>query len=98
MITDTLRRYTEKRFDINTMEMTSGKILELIHENSEVQDVYDSLRQIPQLADFVKFAKINPLPDENDLDVMNAYLSVNQTKVEEMQEPEPTNDTASLKD
>ena len=37
-------------------------------------------------------------PDENDLSMMNAYLFVNQTKVEEMQEPESTNDTTNLKD
>ena len=86
MITDTLRKYIEERFGINAMEMTSGEILELIRKNSEAQSVYDNLRQILQLADFVKFAKMNPLPDENDLSMMNAYLFVNQTKEEEMVE------------
>ena len=70
----------------NAMEMTSGEILDLIRKNSEAQSVYDNLRQILQLADFVKFAKMNPLPDENDLSMMNAYLFVNQTKEEEMVE------------
>ena len=86
LITDTLRKYIEERFGINAMEMTSGEILELIRKNSEAQSVYDNLRQILQLADFVKFAKMNPLPDENDLSMMNAYLFVNQTKEEEMVE------------
>ena len=98
LITDTLRKYIEDRFGISAMEMTSGEILDLIRKNSEAQSVYDNLRQILQLADFVKFAKMNPLPDENDLSMMNAYLFVNQTKVEEMQEPESTNDTTNLKD
>lgn len=97
-LTDILRTYLDARFGINAMEMTSGEILELIRKNSEAQSVYDNLRQILQLADFVKFAKMNPLPDENDLSMMNAYLFVNQTKVEEMQEPESTNDTTNLKD
>ena len=61
LITDTLRKYIEERFGINAMEMTSGEILELIRKNSEAQSVYDNLRQILQLADFVKFAKMNPL-------------------------------------
>ena len=39
------------------------------------------------LADFVKFAKMNPLPDENDLSLMNAYLFINQTKEEEIPVP-----------
>ena len=60
LITDTLRKYIEERFGINAMEMTSGEILELIRKNSEAQSVYDNLRQILQLADFVKFAKMKP--------------------------------------
>ena len=83
LITETLRRYIAERFGINAMEMTSGEILGLIRRNVEAQSVYDSLRQILQLADFVKFAKMKPLPDENDLSLMNAYLFVNQTKIEE---------------
>ena len=83
MITDTLRRYIVGRFGINAMEMTSAEILEMIHKNTEAQSVYDSLAQILSLSDFVKFAKMVPLPDENDLSLMNAYLFVNQTKIEE---------------
>lgn len=83
MITDTLRRYIVGRFGINAMEMTSAEILEMIQRNTEARSVYDSLAQILSLADFVKFAKLVPLPDENDLSLMNAYLFVNQTKVEE---------------
>ena len=83
MITDTLRRYIVGRFGINAMEMTSAEILDMIHKNTEAQSVYDSLAQILSLSDFVKFAKMVPLPDENDLSLMNAYLFVNQTKIEE---------------
>ena len=70
------------------MEMTSDEILALIKQTTEAQSVYDNLRQILSLADFVKFAKMNPLPDENDLSLMNAYLFVNQTKVVELPKPE----------
>ena len=88
LITETLRRYIVERFGINAMEMTSGEILELIKQTTEAQSVYDNLRQILSLADFVKFAKMNPLPDENDLSLMNAYLFVNQTKLVELTKPE----------
>ena len=88
MITETLRRYMVDRFGINAMEMTSDEILALIKQTTEAQSVYDNLRQILSLADFVKFAKMNPLPDENDLSLMNAYLFVNQTKVVELPKPE----------
>lgn len=96
LITETLRRYIVGRFGINAMEMTSGEILELIKQTTEAQSVYDNLRQILSLADFVKFAKMNPLPDENDLSLMNAYLFVNQTKVVEL--PKPEDESTELKE
>jgi hypothetical protein len=88
LLTDTLRKYIVSRFDINAMEMTSGEILAIIRRENEADSVYENLKQILQLADFVKFAKMNPLPDENDLSMMNAYLFVNQTKQEVITAPE----------
>lgn len=87
-ITDTLRKYMVGRFGLNAMEMTSGEILKMIRKNSEVDSVYDNLKQILNLSDFVKFAKIKPLPDENDLSLMNAYLFVNQTMLEPLPDTE----------
>jgi hypothetical protein len=83
-ITDTLRLYMERRFDIPAMEFTSGEILSKVRNISEVDYVYDQLKQILILADFVKFAKYQPLPDENEWSLMNAYLFVNGTKKEEI--------------
>lgn len=79
-ITDTLRKYIVDRFGVNAMEMTSGEILAVLHKQPEAAPVYESLKQILQLSDFVKFAKMNPLPDENDLSLSNAYRFVEQTK------------------
>ena len=88
LITETLRRYIVDRFDINAMEMTSGEILDIIRKQHEADSVYENLKQILNLSDFVKFAKMNPLPDENDLSMVNAYLFINQTKIEEVVTPE----------
>jgi hypothetical protein len=85
-ITDTLRKYIEERFDVGAMEMTSGEILTDIRRFSDVDMAYDNLKQILLLADFVKFAKYKPLPDENELSMMNAYLFVNNTKKDELTE------------
>ncbi len=87
-ITETLRRYIEDRFGVGAMEMTSGEILDFIRKEDEADSVYANLKQILQLSDLVKFAKWNPLPDENDLSMMNAYLFVNQTKQEVVKTPE----------
>jgi hypothetical protein len=87
-ITDTLRKYIEERFGIGTMEMTSGEILTDIKKFSDANVVYDNLKQILILADFVKFAKYSPLPDENESSMSNAYLFVNNTIKEEKPEEE----------
>ena len=83
-LTDILRRYIFEREGINAMEMTSGEILNNIRQISDVDSVYDNLKQILSTADLVKFAKYKPYPDENDLSMVNAYFFVNQTK-----EPDP---------
>ena len=83
-LTDILRRYIYEREGINAMEMTSGEILNNIRQISDVDSIYDNLKQILSTADLVKFAKYKPYPDENDLSMVNAYFFVNQTK-----EPDP---------
>ena len=83
-LTDVIREYIERVFNVNSMEMTSDEILEhLKNLRFEQKSAYSGLQQILQLADLVKFAKWNGTPDEHELSLMNAYLFVNQTKVEE---------------
>lgn len=94
LITDTLRKYVEDRFGIHAMEMTSGEILDRIRTEDEADSVYQNLKQILQVSDFVKFAKMHPLPDENELSLMNAYLFVNQTKRVEL--PATESDLAAI--
>jgi hypothetical protein len=90
-VTDTLRKYMEKRFSVPALELTSGEILTKLKGVSDTDFVFDNLKQILILADFVKFAKYQPLPDENELSMMNAFLFVNGTKIEEIVEPEANN-------
>ena len=85
-ITDTLRKYIEERFGIGAMEMTSGEILTDIKQYGDANTAYDNLKQVLILADFVKFAKYQSLPDENELSMANACLFVNSTKEEELKE------------
>jgi hypothetical protein len=86
-ITDALRHYLFRRYLFNAMEMTSHEILDAWQEKNNDRTARDMLRQILQLADFVKFAKLHPLPDENDLSLSNAYRFVDQTKPEEAPTP-----------
>jgi len=83
-LTDILREYIERVFNISSMEMTSDEILEQLRGlKLEQKATYLSLEQILKLADLVKFAKWDAMPDEHELSLLNAYLFVNQTKVEE---------------
>lgn len=83
-LTDILRKYIERRFQFNALEMTTDEILTLFKRDKSTQSVYQNLSQILQLADLVKFAKIEPLESENELSMINSYLFVNQTKQEEV--------------
>ena len=96
-LTETLRIYIERMFNINSMEMTSDEIL--THTSFMKVDksgAYGALRQILTLADLVKFAKWNPSPNDNEMSLMNAYLFVNQTKVEEFRPSEKITDEIKL--
>ena len=87
-ITDTLRRYMTVRYGEPAMEKTSSEILEIIrNEEPGNREVNDLLKQILHLSDFVKFAKLHPLPDENEITMFNANLFVDKTKQAEINAP-----------
>jgi hypothetical protein len=87
-LTEIIRKYIERRFDIPAMEQTSYDIL-LAWKNKGYnnQDLYDILRQLLNLADLVKFAKEKPMPTDNETNLDNAYVFVRNTKpVSELQQ------------
>lgn len=79
-LTDILRKYMFGRFGINAMEMTSRQILGAMKNNQEIKDKRDYIRQILNMADFVKFAKVRPLPEDNIASYDNALKFVKETK------------------
>ncbi len=90
-LTDIIREYIERVFNINSLEMTSEEILDHLRMlRVEQKSTYLSLQQILRLADLVKFAKWNAMPDEHELSLQNAYLFVNQTKMEDDKPVEET--------
>ena len=94
-ITDTLRRYITSRYGVSVLERTSSEILEIMRdEEPGNKEVFDTLKQILNLSDFVKFAKLHPLPDENEISMFNANLFVERTKREVITVPKPDEDDA----
>lgn len=79
-LTDILRKYLYGRFGINAMEMTSRQILGALSANKELKDKRQMIRQILDMADFVKFAKVRPLPADNVTAFDNAYKFVMDTR------------------
>jgi hypothetical protein len=84
-VADTIRNYIQDRFDIPAMEQTSAETIMVFKERKELinNDCLNEIQHILSLADLVKFAKYTPLPDDNNLTLMNAYFFVNQTKKED---------------
>ena len=87
-LTDVVREYIGRRFDVQSTEKTSDETLrELkpILKNSEFRsqnsDLYERLAKMLQLADLVKFAKWHTTPDENEKALITAYDFVNETKI-----------------
>lgn len=96
-MTDILRTYLYGRFGINAMEMTSRQILAALSSNKEIKDKKPMIRQILDMADFVKFAKVRPLPADNIQSLENAIKFVVETKPVAPAEKEETNQTSDNK-
>lgn len=79
-ITDILREYIDRRFGINAMEMTSEEILNALRKNSETSVVERHMKSILEVADFVKFAKMRPIADDNEASMRYAINFVEETK------------------
>ena len=90
-LTDTLRTYIKERFGFNALEMTSSEIIEKLLEMQDKEAITD-LRSLFETADLVKFAKHNPLMNENDANLINAIEFINETKEKEVEnaKPQPT--------
>lgn len=89
-LTDTLREYMHERYGFNATEMTTSEIVEHLLKIQDKESIKE-IREILQVADLVKFAKLQPSMNENDRNMANAIDFVNVTKnVEEENIQQPT--------
>ena len=79
-LTDILRVYIDRRFGINAVEMTSSQIMDKIKTNEEARIANDQLNNVLEIADFVKFANMRTLADDNEIAYQRALNFVEQTK------------------
>lgn len=79
-LTDILRVYIDRRFSINAVEMTSTQIIDTLKQNNETKAVNEQLSEILEVADFVKFANMHTLADDNELALRRSLNFVEDTK------------------
>lgn len=87
-LTEILRVYLQRRFDINAMEMTSSQIMTAITRHQDIKPSSPLMKQILEIADFVKFANVRPLPDDNVRSFNMAVQFVEATKPQEAPAPD----------
>ena len=96
-LTDALRGYMEERFGFNAKEMTSDEIIAHLNKQPDKEWIGE-LRELFQMSDLVKFAKYQPLINENDMNLINAIDFINKTKVETVVPAEPVTQEIVVKE
>jgi hypothetical protein len=83
-ITDVLREYIEKRFDVPTFEKTSAEIIDSLYfVRKDYKESITHLQRILEVSDFVKFAKFTPDFDQHTRSWNEATDFVSQTIIKE---------------
>ncbi|MBK7108335.1 MAG: hypothetical protein IPH61_04030 [Bacteroidetes bacterium] len=81
-LTDILREYLDIRFDLQTMESTTDEIMEQAVQAGISAELLNQLKFILTTGDLAKFAKSQPLANENTLSLQYAYQLVETTKMQ----------------
>ena len=82
-LTEILRRYISNRYDIDAMEQTSDDIVTEFRRNKELKEKKEEIKllsDVLQVADLVKFAKWQPLPDECERSFHQVTQFIDKTK------------------
>ncbi len=88
-LTDIIRHYLDERFGMHTMESTSSEILSSLNSQPVTMENKALLQYIFERADMAKFAKGQPLPNENNKSWNDAVQFVQRTRpqvIDEMKE------------
>jgi len=79
-LTDIIRQYIERRFDIPAIEMVTFDIMEELNKTNINKEVLAKLQASFELADLIKFAKSGATAIENDTSLNNGIDFINETK------------------
>lgn len=79
-LTEILREYLEGRFGIYAMEMTTTQIKRAVYATVPEKEASKKMDEILEMADYVKFAKMRPLPEDNLRALNQAIAFVENTR------------------
>ena len=79
-VTEIVRRYFEKRYNVAALEQTTEEILSAIEPHVRKSDILDVTGRLLTRADLVKFAKFTPGISEHEEALTHAYEIVEKTK------------------
>ncbi len=94
-ISDAVRLYIEERYNVFALESTTDEIMTAFRSQVVDTESKNKLKQLLELSDLVKFAKMTPIEVENQFTLQNAFDFVNGTKREEeivIEQVQVTND------
>lgn len=80
-LTDIIREYLESRYNILAIESTTSEIIDQLTSYVSDQTLINKVSEFLELSDLVKFAKLTPLPDENEKCLKVSYEFVETTKI-----------------
>lgn len=83
-LTDILRKYLEDRWNLAAMESTSDELLQQSSSLGWDPELREGFERIIRLADLVKFAKYQPVADENRWSMQEAVRFVKSTALQSM--------------
>jgi hypothetical protein len=82
-LTEILRRYIYNRYTIEAMEQTTDDIISEFRQNKQLREKKNEIKllsDVLRLADLVKFAKYQPLPDECSRSLSQVETFIDNTK------------------
>lgn len=85
-LTDIIREFLEKRYQIRAMEQTSDEIFASLSQMKIPEESWDRLKQVLTLADLVKFAKEKPFNKDNEQSMENAISFVKEAEARAIKE------------
>lgn len=93
-----VREYISNRYQFHALEHTTDEIMGLANRNTNFpEELKKKLHQTLLLADMAKFARQEPLADENETALKNAFYFVKETAVKEEDKEGHNQDTKEEK-